>query len=260
MDPRLPEPRMRDEFRGELRARLMREAVTALAPRTRTGWALLRPAMAIGLAGIILVAGAGTAAAGSLPGETAFPLKKAFEDVQVSLTFDDVQRVELLAQIADRRLRELQRAATSKGNVTSASEEFAQAVAKFRAAADKAQSGATTDTSKKVQQVVDNARDAHAPVVDQIQQQVNDDKAKDALDRARDAEVRNTTEEQKGGGDGDDNDPAKPGSARTARPSATQHADETRRAETPKPSPTREQRLIRTPTPSGRVDLDDPRD
>lgn len=251
---------MRDEFRGELRARLMREAVTALAPRPRgTGWALLRPAMAIGLAGIILVAGAGTAAAGSLPGETAFPLKKAFEDVQVTLTFDDVQRVELLAQIADRRLRELQRAATNNGNVASASEEFAQAVAKFRAAADKAQTGATSDTSKKVQQVVDNVREAHAPVVDQIQQQVNDDKAKDALNRARDVEVRNTIEEN-GGNDGDGNDPTKPRSARTARPSATQRADETRRAETPKPSPTREQRLIRTPTPSGRVDLDDPRD
>jgi len=80
MGPRLPEPKMRDEFRTELRARLMREAVTALAPRPRgTAWTFLRPALGVGLAAVLLVAGTGTAAASSLPGDTAFPLKKAFE-------------------------------------------------------------------------------------------------------------------------------------------------------------------------------------
>ena len=87
MDPRLPAPKMRDDFRAELRARLMREAVTALAPRpSGTAWLILRPAVGVGLAAVLLLAGTGTAAAGSLPGDATFPLKKAFENIQVTLT------------------------------------------------------------------------------------------------------------------------------------------------------------------------------
>src|SRR5437763_14883580 len=120
MEPRLPEPKLRDEFRRELRARLMQEAVSALAPRPRgTAWSsFLRPALGVGLAGILLAAGAGTAAAGSMPGDVAFPLKKAVEDLQVTFTFDDVRRVTLLSEIADRRLADLQRVVDSANSAT----------------------------------------------------------------------------------------------------------------------------------------------
>ena len=90
MDPRFPEPKLREEFRRELRARLMMQAQTVLVPRRRrdTAWTFLRPAFGVGLAAAILMAGAGTAAAGSVPGDPAFGLKRAAEELQVTLTFD----------------------------------------------------------------------------------------------------------------------------------------------------------------------------
>jgi len=131
---RLPEPRLRDEFRRELRARLMREATVTLVPKRRdnawTSW--LRPAFAAGLAALVLVVGAGSAAANSIPGDAAFPLKRAIEEVRVALTFDDVERVRVLAEIADERLSELEKVASRDDKAPTASDEFAQAVARFR--------------------------------------------------------------------------------------------------------------------------------
>lgn len=237
MDPRLPEPKMRDEFRTELRARLMREAVTALAPRPRgTAWIILRPALGVGLAAVLLIAGTGTAAASSLPGDATFPLKKAFENIQVTLTLDDVERVELLGQLADRRLAELQviveRADDSKA--PTASEEFAAAVARFRAAVDAIQQAAPADKSSKVQELVDAARGKHEAVLDEVQQKLDDPTAQDAIERAKNEENTNTESEN------NDKDPKKtarptrtPASARTARPSSEQKA-----VETPRPTQT----------------------
>lgn len=196
MTPRMPEPKLRDEFRRELRARLMQEAVTALAPRPReTAWtALLRPAFGVGLAGLLLVAGAGTAAAGSVPGDFAFPLKKAFENVQVALSFDDVKRVELLGQIADRRLAELQTVAdrADQSSAPTASEEFAAAVARFRAAVDAVQQAAPEEKSEAVQDLVDAAREKHDAVLDEVQQKIDNEKAQEALERAKVEEDKDT--------------------------------------------------------------------
>lgn len=274
MDPRFPEPKLRAEFRKELRARLMQEAPAALAPRRGTAWTFLRPAFAVGLAALVLIAGAGTAAAGSLPGDPAFVLKRTFEDVQVSLTFDEVQRVQLLAQLADRRLQELQQitntdqkdAKDRDGKAVAASEEFAKAVAQFRAVVDQVQTAAPQDTSDKVQQVVDDARDKHGAIVDQLQLQVSDDKAKDALGRARDDEDKDTKEEQKGQGEGKD-DPSKtarpsrsPSPSRSPRASQSPRAGETpggterpetARPATPRPTGTATPRITSSPRPSG---------
>jgi hypothetical protein len=271
VDPRLPLPRPREEFVKELRARLMREAPVALAPRRGTAWALLlRPALAIGLAIIVLIAGAGTAAAGSVAGDATFGLKKAFEDLQVNLTFDDVQRVELLAKIADRRLQELQQVANANsddGNVTTASEEFTQAVLKFRAAVNAVQQAAPADKAGQVQVVVETSRDKHAPIVDELQQKVSGDKAKDALDRARDEEDRNTSEDNNGSSQGG-NVPAKtvrptrtPAPTRTERPAASPRATGTPRAqETIRPTSPRPSggsgRVVPTPKPGD--EMDDP--
>ena len=196
MEPRMPEPKLREEFRRELRARLMQEAVTALAPRPRgTAWTfLLRPAVGVGLAGLLLFAGAGTAAAGSVPGDFAFPLKKAFENVQVALTFDDVQRVALLGQLADRRLDELKAVADrdDQSKAPTASEEFAAAVARFRAAVDARQQAAPEDKSEAVQDLVDAAREKHEAVLDQVQQKLDNEKAQEAIERAKDTEDQET--------------------------------------------------------------------
>lgn len=252
MDPRFPEPQMRDEFRRELRARLMREAVTALAPRPRgTAWTFLRPAMGVGAAAVLLMAGAGTAAAGSLPGDAAFPLKKAFEEIQITLAFDDVQRVELLSQIADRRLADLQKIAdrADESKAPTASEEFAAAVARFRAAVNAIQQAAPADKSSKVQELVDAARDKHEAVLDEVQQKLDSKSAHEAIERAKDEEDRDTESENQS-----DRDPRKtarptrtPSATRTPRSSSEQRATEnprvtlsprsTQRTETPRATP-----------------------
>ena len=246
MDPRLPEPKIRDEFRSELRARLMREAVTALAPRPRgTAWSFLRPAAGVGLAAVLLIAGAGTAAASSLPGDATFSLKKAFENIQLTLTFDDVKRVELLGQIADRRLAELEEVAerSDESKAPTASEEFAAAVARFRAAVDAIQQAAPADKSDKVQELVDAARGKHEAVLDEVQQKLDNPAANEAIERAKDDENKNTESENKD----EDADPDKtarpartPSPARTARPAneqgstATPRVTQTPRGATPR--------------------------
>ena len=255
MDPRLPEPKIREEFRAELRARLMREAVTALAPLPRgTAWVVLRPALGVGLAAVLMIAGTGTAAAGSLPGDATFPLKKAFENIQVTLTFDDVERVQLLGELADRRLAELQviveRADESKA--PTASEEFAAAVARFRAAVDAIQRAAPADKSAKVQELVETARGKHEAVLDEVQQKLDDPTAQDAIERAKDRENKDTESENK------DQDPEKtsrpartPTPARTARPSSDQKNLETPRATQPARATQRTETPRATPRPTG---------
>ncbi|MDP9253063.1 MAG: DUF5667 domain-containing protein [Chloroflexota bacterium] len=197
-DRRLPEPHLRDEFRRELRARLMREAAVTLTPMRRdTAWtAWLRPALAAGLAALVLILGAGSAAAGSVPGDVTFGLKRAIEEVRVALTFDDVERVRVLAEIADQRLSELEQVATRDDKAPTASEEYALAVTRFRAAVDALQQGATEDRSELAQNVADAAREKHEIVLEQLKARLSE-KAKDSVDRATEEERKDTTQNTK---------------------------------------------------------------
>jgi len=224
MEPRFREPKLRDDFRRELRGRLMQEAVTALAPRSRpTAWAFWRPALSVGLASVVLASSAGVAAAGSLPGDPAFGLKRAVEDLQVTLTLDEVQRVELLAQIADRRVQELQKVADShEDRAPAAAEEVARAVARFRAAVDAVQQAAPQEKADAVQDLVDAAREKHEAVLDRVQERVEDEKTREAIERAKDEEDRDTHDEDKKGKDGKS----------TPRPTRTPRANETARPQT----------------------------
>jgi len=235
IEPRLPRPKLREEFRRELRARLMTEAVTALAPRPRgTAWTFLRPALAVGIASLVLVGGAGVAAAGSLPGDLTFGLKRAAEDLQVSLTFDDVQRVQLLAQLADRRVQDLQKVADSEreDRAPTAAEEVAQAVARFRAAVDAVQQAAPADKADQVQDLVDTAREKHEAVLDQVQQKLENEKAREAIERAKDEEDRDTHDEQnkKGLDPRSTPRPTRTPARETARPNATPRVTESPRS------------------------------
>ena len=85
MSDLFPRPEPRDAFRRALRARLMAEAASTVGRRettwTRFQRSWLRPALAAGVAAFVLVVGAGSAAADSLPGDLAFGLKRAAEDV-----------------------------------------------------------------------------------------------------------------------------------------------------------------------------------
>lgn len=195
---RLPEPRLRDEFRRELRARLMREAAVTLVPKRRdTAWtAWLRPALAGGLVALVLIVGAGTAAANSLPGDATFGLKRAIEEVRVALIFDDVERVRVLAELADQRLSELEKVASRDDKAPTASDEYAQAVARFRAAVDALQQAAPEDKSELAQDVADAAREKHEFILEQLKDRLSE-KAKDAVDRATEEEQRETPQNVK---------------------------------------------------------------
>lgn len=191
---RLPEPRIRDEFRRELRARLMREANVILVPKRRdTAWtAWLRPALAVGLATLVLAFGAGTAAAGSVAGDVTFGLKRAIEEVRVALTFDDVERVRVLAEITDQRLTELERVATRDDKAPTASEEYALAVTRFRAAVDALQNAAPEeDKSDLAQDVADAAREKHEFLLERLRERLSE-KAKESVDRAIEEERKDT--------------------------------------------------------------------
>jgi len=195
---RLPEPHLRDEFRRELRARLMREAAVTLTGKRRdnawTAW--LRPALAVGLAALVLIAGATSAAAGSVPGDPAFGLKRAIEEVRVALTFDDVERVRVLADIADQRLSELAQVASRDDKAPTASAEYAEAVTRFREAVDTLQQAAPEDKSALAQDVADAAREKHEIVLEQLKDRLSE-KAKDSVDRALEEERKDTTQNTK---------------------------------------------------------------
>lgn len=249
---RLPEPRLRDEFRRELRARLMREAAVTLAPKRRdTAWtSWLRPAFAVGLAALVLMAGAGSAAAGSLPGDPAFGLKRAIEEVRVALTFDDVQRVRVLAELADQRLSELEQVAGRDDKAPTASDEYAQAVTRFREAVDALQQAAPADKSEQAQNVADAAREKHEIVLEQLKERLSG-RAKDSVERAIEEERKDTTQntkdkdkqdrqdEDKSGGDGSsprNSTPSPRATDRTSTPRPTDRAASPRATATPRPS------------------------
>jgi hypothetical protein len=215
---RLPEPRIRDEFRHELRARLMREAAVVLVPKRRdnawTAWlprdnawtSWMRPSLVAGLAALVLTIGAGSAAAGSVPGDVTFGLKRAMEEVRVALTFDEVERVRVLAEIADTRLSELERVASRDDKAPTASDAYAEAVSRFRAAVDALQSAAPEeDKSDLAQDVADTAREKHEMVLEWLRERLSE-KAKDAVDRATLEERKDTPNIIKAKRDKDKND------------------------------------------------------
>jgi len=132
-----------------------------------------------------------------------------------------------------------------------ASEEFAAAVARFRAAVDAIQRAAPAEKSGKVQELVDAARGKHEAVLDEVQQKLDDPTAQDAIERAKDQENKDTESENR------DQDPKKtprpartPTPAHTARPS-TEGAVETPRATQPARATQRTDAPRATPRPTG---------
>ena len=246
-EQRLPEPRIRDEFRRELRARLMREAAVVLVPNRRdnawTAWlrrdnawtAWLRPAFVASLAALVLVIGAGSAAAGSVPGDLTFGLKRAIEEVRVALTFDEVERVRVLSEIADERLSELERVASRNDKAPTASEAYADAVTRFRAAVDALQNAAPEeDKSALAQDVADAAREKHEMVLEFLRERLSQ-KAKDSVDRATEEERKDTpniTKEKK-----DKNDSGSENGNQGSSPAKTTEPRGNERTNAPRVSP-----------------------
>jgi hypothetical protein len=173
--PRLERPVVRDQFRKELRGRLMSEAVLVLAPRRgRFSFpALLRPALAAAAILLIVVAGATNAAASSLPGEPLYAVKRVTEDVQLALTFDDVARMELLSRLTDRRLAELAEIAKNRpSSATTATQEYADAVERFADALDDLREATSEQKRDAAQALAEEARAKHKAVLDQVKGQL----------------------------------------------------------------------------------------
>lgn len=173
--PLLERPVMRDQFRKELRGRLMSEAVAVLAPRkSRLSFpALLRPALAAAAILVLVGAGATSAAASSLPGDPLYGVKRAGEDMQLALTFDDVARMQLLAQFADRRLDELAAIANQRPTgAPTATQEYADAVERFADALDDLRATTSENKREAAQALAEAARAKHRAVLDAVKGQL----------------------------------------------------------------------------------------
>ncbi|MEK7860561.1 MAG: DUF5667 domain-containing protein [Chloroflexota bacterium] len=242
----LPRPEPRDEFRRALRSRLMAEARTVLVPR-ETVWRRFqrlwsRPAVAFAAVALLLTTGAGVAAAGSLPGDPAFALKRAAEDVQLALTLDDGAKLRVLAERADHRLAELSKASTERPTAApTASAAYAEAVAKLTAAVDALRGRPDVDESKRdeAKTVADSARAKHEVILNELQRTAPED-AQDAIEHAKRETERIRPSD----------DPAKrPGSVPAKSPGRT-----VRPTETPKVERTSAPTETRRPSPSASPD------
>lgn len=198
MSDRLPRPEPREPFKRALRAQLMAQAPGVLA-RRETAWShfqasilgsggsWLKPAAAFGAVALILVGGAGKAAADSLPGDAVFGLKTAAEHLQLTLALDDTSRLRLLSDAADHRLAELSRALTTRPDAAPvATDEYAAAVARLTAAVDALRGQPTTSADKKtaVEDVVDAAHAKHEAVFDELEKTAPAD-AQEGVERAK---------------------------------------------------------------------------
>ena len=217
--PLLERPVMRDQFRKELRGRLMSEAVTVLAPRRR-GFAfrlVLRPALAAAAILVLVLAGATSAAASSLPGDALYAVKRAAEDVRLALTFDDVARTQLLSELTDRRLEELAEIAKRRpSSAPTATQEYADAVNNFANALDELRGADSEDKRNAAQALAEAARAKHKAVLDAVKDKLPAE-AQSEVQRISDDEQERTSPANDNPGRGGGQGGGRPSSA-PARP------------------------------------------
>ena len=215
--PVLERPVMREQFRKELRGRLMSEAAVVLAPRP--SWfsfpAILRPALAAAAILVLVLAGATTAAASSLPGDPLYGVKRTSEDVQLALTFDEVARMQLLARFADRRLEELAEIAKQRpSSAPTATQEYADAVERFANALDDVRNADNEDKRNAAQALAEAAREKHKAVLDAVKgrlPEVDQNDVQKVIDREQERTEPNDNPSRGGQGGGrPSNVPARP--------------------------------------------------
>jgi hypothetical protein len=195
---------MRDSFRAQLRAHLLEEAAVALGRRRsepRLRW--LRPALLAAAIAIVALGGATSAAASSLPGDALYGLKRGAEDVRLALAFDDLARMQLLSELADRRLDELAEIARQRpAAAATATTEYAKAVQLFTKAVDELRDADSGDKRAMAEALAEAARDKHTAVLNALKTNLPPE-AQPALDEMIEQERARETEWQggaKGGG------------------------------------------------------------
>lgn len=237
-------PRARDGFRRDLRRALVATAASEWSDRKRPA----RPPFAFGVPrfalalGVIVAAAFGTtgvAAAASLPGDAAYPVKIAYEQVELALATDDASRIEVLARQADRRLDELNQVSSTRPDDASvAAAAYQETVAKFQAAVDALKVSPPDDRQDAALNVADEAAQKHIDVLEQLRDRHDGPGIDEALDQAKqlDQHVRDKDSEKRK--DGHE-------AAPSARP-----GDRSREGSSPRPS----SRPTETPHPSGSHD------
>jgi hypothetical protein len=211
--PLLERPVMREQFRKELRGRLMSEAVVVLAKRpSRFSFPmLLRSALATAGVLVLVFAGATSAAASSLPGDALYTVKRAGEDVRLALTFDDVARMHLLSELTDRRLEELAEISNRRpSSAPTATQEYADAVNAFADAVDKLRAADSEDKRNLAQSLDEAARAKHKAVLDAVKDQLPADARPDIQKVIDDEQERTSPADTPGRGDGRPSNAPKP--------------------------------------------------
>jgi hypothetical protein len=213
--PLLERPVIRERFRKELRGRLMSEAVVVLAPRGRrfSFPLMLRPALAAAAIFVLVLAGATSAAASSLPGDPLYGVKRATEDVRLALTFDDVARTQLLSELTDRRLEELAEIVKRRpASAPTATQEYADAVNNFANALDDLRAADSADKREAAQALAAAAREKHKAVLDAVKEQLPADAQSEVQKINDDEQERTSPSDNPGRGSGGrpSNVPAKP--------------------------------------------------
>jgi hypothetical protein len=143
----------------------------------------MRPVAVAATLVAMLLGSAGVAAAGSLPGDPAFALKRAAEEVELALAPDHDAKVRVLAAQAERRLDELGRTASRSDKAPTASTEYEAAVKRLAAAVAALRTAPAGERREAVEQVVEAARDKHVQVLEELKERLPDE-AKRGIERA----------------------------------------------------------------------------
>ena len=199
-----------DDLRARLRADLLAAPVTFAAPQSRAGW--WRHAVAALVVIALALGGGGAAAASSLPGEPAFALKRALEEVQLALAPDDTARAALALEVAERRLGDLWRANARPELAEAAASAYGDAVARVNKHVDRLRSAPAAPARDDT---LERAREAGSRAVEQLQQleETLPEPAQQGIERAIEAH------EEQQHRDAGPNAPARtPKPERTARP------------------------------------------
>jgi hypothetical protein len=151
---------------------------------------------------VLVLAGATSAAASSLPGDALYGLKRATEDVRLALTFDDVARTQLLSELTDRRLEELAEIAKNRpSSAPTATQEYADAVDRFADALDNLRDADSEDKRAAAQNLAEMARAKHKAVLDAVKDQLPAEAQAD-VQKVNDDEQERTSPENNPGRSG----------------------------------------------------------
>lgn len=118
----------------ELRTQLRRAVLTRELPTRKPFLTRFAPALGAAVVVVALATGSGVAAAASLPGDPAFGLKTAVEQVQLAFAPDNASRLRVLVEQSERRLDELQAAVDRRPDaIPAATRAYAEAAARLNA-------------------------------------------------------------------------------------------------------------------------------